>query len=216
MTWKQFIGMTWATAIISTTSCTTTGSFLPPDDSGTIEDTNPTDDTSTDPMDEPTTDPLDDTSVSELPNNEYCNSLGDWPDASTSFEQQVLALVNDRRSEGADCGSEGSFEPAGELTMNAALTCAARNHAKDMNVRDFFDHTNPDGDTMTERIDAAGYEPSAWGENIALGQSTPDAVMSSWMTSPGHCANIMNPSFTELGVGYYEGNYWVQVFAKPR
>lgn len=151
-----------------------------------------------------------------LPQNEYCAAVEDWDAAWAQFEQDVLDLVNERRAAGADCDSEGDFAPAGPLTMNGALQCAARNHSMDMAVRGFFSHVNPDGDTPGERISASGYSPSGWGENIAGGYPTPESVVDGWMNSDGHCANIMNGNFTEIGVGYYEGAYWTLVFARPR
>ena len=149
------------------------------------------------------------------PDNDYCYDVATWPVEWIEFEDAVLELINARRAEGANCGSNGTFEPAAPLTDNAALRCAARNHSKDMAERGFFGHTNPDGDEPGERIDAAGYEPSAWGENIALGQRTPDQVVDGWMSSDGHCANIMRDHYTETGVGYYAGYYWTQAFGSP-
>jgi uncharacterized protein YkwD len=84
-----------------------------------------------------------------------------------------------------------------------------------MAARDFFDHTNPDGDGPGERVTASGYRWSTYGENIAKGQQTPEAVMTSWMNSPGHRANILNCAFEEIGVGIHDGGggpYWTQNF----
>jgi uncharacterized protein YkwD len=83
-----------------------------------------------------------------------------------------------------------------------------------MAARDFFDHTNPDGDGPGERVTAAGYRWATYGENIAKGQRTPAQVMESWMNSPGHRANILNCSFEEIGIGLHDGGgpYWTQVF----
>jgi uncharacterized protein YkwD len=150
----------------------------------------------------------------EMPPNVYCSDVAGWDPTWIALEDEVLELVNERRAEGADCGSPGSFEPAGPLTMNAALCCAARRHARDMGTRDYFDHFSPEGDGPGERFDRAGYEGSTWGENIAWGYASPAAVVSGWMDSPGHCANIMNARFTEMGVGYYEGNLWTQAFGR--
>lgn len=133
-----------------------------------------------------------------------------------SFEEQVLELVNAQRAAGADCGSAGVFDPAGPLTMNADLRCAARTHSQDMADRDYFDHTNPEGESPGDRIDATGYQWRSWGENIAWGQRTPEEVVDAWMNSDGHCSNIMNAGFSEIGVGYAEGNVWTQKFATPR
>ncbi|GJM24964.1 MAG: hypothetical protein DHS20C16_13790 [Phycisphaerae bacterium] len=138
-------------------------------------------------------------------------------DIHSAAEALVLELVNEERAKGADCGSAGSFEPAGPLTANGVLAEIARAHSSDMAERNFFDHTNPDGDGPGERIEASTYEWSTWGENIAAGYRTPEAVVEGWMNSDGHCSNIMNPAFSEIGVGYEsEGSNWTQVFGAPR
>lgn len=149
------------------------------------------------------------------PQNAYCAAVEDWDAGWAEFEQQVVALVNQRRSEGAVCGGT-EFPPADPLEVDGSLRCAARNHALDMAVRGFFDHTNPDGDGPGDRIVYAEYEFGGWGENIAFGYPSPQAVVGGWMDSPGHCSNIMNESFTQSGVGFYQGNQWVQVFGTPR
>ncbi|WP_405861008.1 CAP domain-containing protein [Streptomyces sp. NBC_00090] len=122
----------------------------------------------------------------------------------SSAADQVVALVNAERAK-AGCGP---------LSVNSTLTKAAQGHSDDMAARDFFDHTNPDGDGPGERVTAAGYPWSTYGENIAMGQSTPEQVMDSWMNSPGHRANILNCSFKEIGIGIHSegGPYWTQVF----
>ncbi|WP_328940712.1 CAP domain-containing protein [Streptomyces sp. NBC_00250] len=122
----------------------------------------------------------------------------------SSTADQVIALVNAERAK-AGCGP---------LTANATLTRAAQGHSDDMAARDFFDHTNPDGDGPGERVTDAGYPWSTYGENIAMGQSSPESVMDSWMNSPGHRANILNCSFKEIGIGIHSegGPYWTQVF----
>ena len=157
----------------------------------------------------------DDSAGDDIPSNAYCDPVRDWDPAAVEFEQEVLVLVNARRAVGADCGSEGSFPATSPLVMNGALRCAARAHSKDMADRDFFDHTNPDGELPWDRMDKAGYAWRAAGENIAWGSPTPASVMDGWMNSDGHCANIMAAGFTEIGVGYYTGNYWTQVFGTP-
>ncbi|MET9406154.1 sigma-70 family RNA polymerase sigma factor [Streptomyces sp. NPDC002935] len=118
---------------------------------------------------------------------------------------QVVALVNKERA-AAGCGP---------LTEDAQLEDAALAHSADMDARDFFDHSNPDGTDPGERITAAGYRWSTYGENIAMGQQTPQAVMDSWMNSPGHRANILNCSFKNIGVGVHRGSggpWWTQDF----
>lgn len=157
---------------------------------------------------------VDDTTImdAELPDNAYCAAVSPWPKDSADFEDEVFRLVNIARAAGADCGSAGSFDPAATLAENAALRCAARNHSLDMATRNFFSHTNPDGEGSRERLDQAGYGGFTWGENIAFGQTSPAQVVDGWMRSSGHCGNIMNPNFTEIGIGHDPSNQWTQVF----
>ncbi|MGW1002719.1 sigma-70 family RNA polymerase sigma factor [Streptomyces sp. NPDC002520] len=118
---------------------------------------------------------------------------------------QVVALVNKERA-AAGCGP---------LTEDPQLEKAAQDHSDDMAARGFFDHTDPDGTDPGQRITAAGYRWSTYGENIAKGQQTPESVMDSWMNSPGHRANILNCSFKDIGVGIHRGSggpWWTQDF----
>jgi uncharacterized protein YkwD len=170
---------------------------------------------------DPTADPSGDGSGGgggeEVPSNAYCADVSSWDSAMTEFEEEVLILVNEARAQGASCGGQ-SFGSTGPLTMNPALRCAARVHSKDMAERNYFDHNNPDGEDPFVRMERAGYSFFTAGENIAAGQMTPEMVMQSWMDSPGHCSNIMNPDFADLGVGAFSGTgaqfsiYWTQAF----
>ena len=135
----------------------------------------------------------------------------------------MLAAVNARRRAGATCGSEGAFPPAADLTWNAALTQAAVGHSDDMVTHNFFSHTGSDGSTLGSRATAAGYTWSALGENIAAGQGTVAEVVDGWMKSDGHCANLMNANYRDIGVACVAGNsgttyrtYWTQDFGKSR
>jgi uncharacterized protein YkwD len=154
----------------------------------------------------------------DVPNGvPYCGPAATWDAAWKQKEEDILAIVNQVRAQGANCGSEGNFGPAGPLTMDPNLRCAARMHSKDMNDRDFFDHTNPDGESPWDRMDKAGYgNYSNAGENIAAGSPDAAGTMDQWMGSDGHCANIMNPDFEHIGVGYHPGgqwgHLWTQVF----
>jgi uncharacterized protein YkwD len=91
-----------------------------------------------------------------------------------------------------------------------------------MAVNAFFDHTNLQGQGPSERLALAGYAWTTWGENIAAGYATPQQVVAGWLASHGHCVNMMNGAFTELGVGYYYGagspygHYWTQDFGHPQ
>lgn len=146
-----------------------------------------------------------------------CDAVADWPAQWIAIERQVLDLVNQQRSQGADCGSEGVFGPAEPLEQNALLDCVARAHSLDMFERDYFDHTNPDGEQPWDRMAEAGYRYAQAGENIAAGSSTADGVMEQWMGSDGHCANIMNPGFVHIGIGFHgDSRLWTQVFGAPR
>ncbi|GGU97744.1 hypothetical protein GCM10010182_12590 [Actinomadura cremea] len=124
--------------------------------------------------------------------------------AGGTAASRVVALVNGERAK----------QGCGPVRSNAALARAAQGHSADMAARGYFDHTSPDGKSPGDRITAAGYRWSAYGENIAKGQSGPESVMSSWMNSPGHRANILNCTFDEIGVGVVTsgGPYWTQAF----
>lgn len=126
-----------------------------------------------------------------------------------AYEQAVFDLVNQIRA-------ENGLDP---FVYNQTLADTARAHSQDMIDRNFVDHTNPDGADPFERMEAAGLRFSAAAENIAAGQPTPEAVVDSWMNSPGHRANILG-SCQELGVGLALGGsygyYWTQCFATLR
>ncbi|MEU5688361.1 RNA polymerase [Streptomyces venezuelae] len=127
------------------------------------------------------------------------------PQQPSGTAEQVVALVNNERAK-AGCGP---------VRSNSKLASAAAKHSADMAARDYFDHTSPDGTDPGDRITAAGYRWSTYGENIARGQQTPASVMDSWMKSPGHKANILNCDFKELGVGIHNGSggpWWTQAF----
>ncbi len=153
----------------------------------------------------------------------YCEDVADWDPEWVEFEEEVLRLVNEARAGNADCGVEGQKPPVPRVTTDPILRCSARLHSLDMYERDFFDHTNPDGVNPFQRMDAAGFAGRGSGENIAVGQTTPEQVMESWMDSDGHCANVMRVNFTTLGVGFHPGagqrglgsNFWTQNFGAP-
>jgi uncharacterized protein YkwD len=135
--------------------------------------------------------------------------------ASLSPEAKaMLALVNKARSQGRSCGDEGYFSAAPPLQWSAKLAQAATAHGEDMMKRDYFGHTSPSGSTPGDRISATGYAWSWEGENIAFGYDTLRSVMAGWLASPGHCANIMRPQFTEMGAARV-GVDWTQEFGTP-
>lgn len=101
--------------------------------------------------------------------------------------------------------------PVSPVTWNDQLATAAFNHSNDMNSNNYFNHNSPAGSTAGDRITAAGYTWRTYGENIARGYTSEQSVIDGWINSEGHCKNIMNPSFKEMGVARV-GNYWTQEF----
>lgn len=116
------------------------------------------------------------------------------------FAATALDRINAVRAAGADCHTSGRFAPAAPLTWNAKLTQAAEGHSQDMAANKLFSHTGTGGSTLSTRVTAAGYVWSTLGENIAAGYVGIDSVMAGWVASDGHCANLMNPNFKEVGL----------------
>jgi len=147
-------------------------------------------------------------------------------DASTScglpdFRNSLLQQINAARAVARSCG--GTAMPAvGPLAWNDLLFSAAARHSTDMAANNYFSHTGLDGRTASQRIAAEGYAWSWVGENIAAGQSSVSAVMSGWLASAGHCANIMRAEYQHVGVscvqrsGTTYGRYWTMTLARPR
>lgn len=120
-------------------------------------------------------------------------------------ELRVLELVNDERAKNG----------RNPLTPDDRLTQAARGHSQDMADHDYFSHTGLNGSSPGDRITAAGYIWNYCGENIAMGYSSPEAVVNGWMNSSGHRSNILNANFCDLGVGYVsQGPHWTQNFGR--
>lgn len=143
------------------------------------------------------------------------------PDARDT-SQILLDAVNRARSTDRNCGSR-HFAAAPALTLNRSLGAAALAHSVDMARQAYFSHQGKDGKEVEQRAVQAGYRWRGIGENIALGQGTPEEAMAGWLASPGHCANIMNRWFTEMGAAFATGGgrdrsriYWTQVFGQPR
>lgn len=122
----------------------------------------------------------------------------------------LLQLVNNVRQAGCTCGST-VMPPVPAVTWNDQLAVAALNHSMDMYSNDYFSHTGLAGTSAGDRIIAAGYTWKAYGENIARGYSSEQAVMDGWLKSETHCKNIMGSLFKEMGAGR-AGNYWAQEF----
>jgi uncharacterized protein YkwD len=124
---------------------------------------------------------------------------------------RALDLVNEARARGARCGTRW-FAPAPPVRMSGTLDGVALGHASDMAEHDYFEHEDL----------AVGYRETLVGENIAYGLKSAEEVVQGWLDSPGHCENIMDPRFAEMGIAYAQGRavkhglYWVQVLAAPR
>ena len=120
-----------------------------------------------------------------------------------SFESEVIRLVNEIRAQNG----------LARLTANWELSRVARYKSQDMVDNRYFSHTSPTYGTPFQMIRAFGLSFRTAGENIAYGQRTPQAVVNAWMNSSGHRANILNASYTQIGVGYVaNGHYWTQMF----
>jgi uncharacterized protein YkwD len=134
---------------------------------------------------------------------------------------RALQLINNVRARGARCGGE-VFGPVPPVELSTTLAGVAFGHASDMAENHYFEHKDLHGNTPSDRVRATGYQETLVGENIAYGPKSVDEVMKGWLDSPGHCENIMDPRFVEMGLGYATSNdskhalYWVQVLAKPR
>lgn len=121
----------------------------------------------------------------------------------TNYESEVVRLVNEIRAQNG----------LKALTQNWELSRVARYKSQDMVDKKYFSHTSPTYGSPFEMIKAFGISYRTAGENIAYGYATPQAVVNGWMNSSGHRANILNASYTQIGVGYVaKGNYWTQMF----
>lgn len=132
-----------------------------------------------------------------------------------------VELINAVRARGVRCGSR-ELAPVPPLHLSTQLSDVALGHALDMARHNYFDHQDPAGHSPAERVRASGYRETLVGENIAYGPKSADEVVRGWLDSPGHCENIMDVRFSEVGIAYAAGTgskpglYWVQVFAAPR
>ncbi len=148
-------------------------------------------------------DEFNDSLTAEFPGCVEATHGDDWRD-------EVLDLVNQAR---ADAGAD-------PLTRNEILEQQATRYACEMLAYEFFDHVNPvTGSTLADRSEEFDYDYWVIGENLAAGQRTPEEVVDDWLDSPCHRQNILNPAFTELGIGVRVGGtydyYWVQEFGRP-
>lgn len=128
------------------------------------------------------------------------------PEAEHAFIKEVVNLVNIERAK----------EGLTPLTIDTKVQSAAMVRAKE--CEQSFSHTRPNGSSFATALKEQNVSYTRAGENIAWGQRSPKEVMTAWMNSSGHRANIMNPNFTTISVGYYENSkgtdYWCQLFTR--
>lgn len=126
------------------------------------------------------------------------------PDATASYAQQVVNLVNAERSK------------AGLAPLGVAADVQAAAQVRAVEIEASFSHTRPNGSSFATALKEQNVSYKSAGENIAWGQRSPEEVVNAWMNSEGHRANIMNPRFTTIGVGYHQNaagtKYWSQLF----
>ena len=121
----------------------------------------------------------------------------------SEFEQQVVNLTNEERAKAG----------LPELEVDTELSKVAQAKSEDMRDNNYFAHNSPTYGSPFDMMNQFGVDYQSAGENIAKGQQTPEEVVNAWMNSEGHRKNIMNGSFTHIGVGYVEeGNIWTQQF----
>ncbi len=135
-------------------------------------------------------------------------------DASSDPWVEMLDAVNAARAAGQRCGAE-TFPPAGPLVWNDRLERAADLHTADMARQRVMTHTGSDGTQPSDRVTQAGYAWRLVGENIAHNQRTVPEVVEDWVQSPGHCRNLMDARYAEMGAAEQD-LYWTQVFGLAR
>lgn len=146
---------------------------------------------------------------------------GPTPGDRVRVAREILSRVNAARAMSRRCGAT-YYPAAAPLTLSELLSRAAASHSAAMGARDDLAHRDPDGSMPADRVRRAGYSANLVGENVASGVPTAAEVVAGWLASPGHCANIMDQRFTEMGVAYFVAPhsdgaiYWTQLFAQRR
>lgn len=135
------------------------------------------------------------------------SQVSQQPSVNKSIEQQVLDLVNKERTANG----------LSTLILNVEVSKVAQMKSEDMRDKNYFSHTSPTYGSPFDMLKKFNVNYTYAGENIAKGQKTPEAVVNAWMNSEGHRANILNPNYTQMGIGYaLKGStpYWTQMFIK--
>jgi uncharacterized protein YkwD len=134
----------------------------------------------------------------------------------SNYQADMLAAINTARSQARDCGTV-NYKATTDTRWNDKLFAASKAHSADMVQRNYFSHVSPEGKTFSHRVALVGYS-FAYSENIAVGQKDVADVMQSWMSSPGHCRNIMNPAINDVAVACVSNTggtkYWTMVLGK--
>ena len=132
---------------------------------------------------------------------------GNDPDPGVAdIRDAFLAAVNQARSVNRSCGNT-PYGPAPPVSWSGNLAMASYLHSEDMALNNFFSHTGSDGSSPGQRFSRQGYPWRMYGENIAVGYPTVSSVIQGWLGSEGHCRNLMDPDFTEIGAGYAIGAF---------
>jgi uncharacterized protein YkwD len=138
-----------------------------------------------------------------------------------AISQRILALANAARAQARRCGVK-PLAAAAPLVLSPTLGRAALAYAQELASHAYMTHTGRDGSSPAQRVTRSGYRWRATGENLASGIMTPEALVAGWLGSPEHCANLMDPVFSEMGVGFgvnprdARGVYWVLELGRPR
>ncbi|MCK7555460.1 CAP domain-containing protein [Chitinophaga sedimenti] len=138
------------------------------------------------------------------------------PDSIFSYTNTInkdvlLALVNDARNKGCNCG-DNVMPAVAPVKWSQRLEKAAWLHSKEMSDSNYLSHTGKNGSTAGDRIKRMGYNWKTYCENIALGYLSEKETVDGWLKSPTHCRALMNASVTETGIGRY-GTIWTQELA---
>ena len=151
---------------------------------------------------EPKTEPVVQQPVQQQPTEETTEKTNQASYSLSQFEQEVVTLTNNERA-------KNGLQP---LKVDLKVSEVARLKSSDMKKNGYFSHTSPTYGSPFDMMKQFNVQYRAAGENIAMGQRSPQEVVNAWMNSEGHRKNILSSNFTHIGVGHVEGNYWTQMF----
>lgn len=143
-----------------------------------------------------------------------CGTGGGVTPQQRTVADEILVHVNAARAAGATCG-DVQRPAVPRVGLNDQLIAAAQRHSDDMENMGRLTHTGSDGSGPGRRVAETGYQAATVGENAASGYRSESAVVAGWLGSTGHCNNMMNAAYTEIGAAR-AGNYWTLVLARPR